>query len=91
MANNVPNLDAMPDSELMEFWKRYHRASRKDAAELIGDTRMGYIKLSAKLANYACNKAVAMQCRVRGDIPAAALYEDIAERIYRELPEDLRW
>lgn len=87
----VPNLDAMTHDELMNFWARYHRATRKDAAELIGDKRKGYIGLAADLANYACNKAVAMSCRLKGNINAATNYEAYADQIYARLPADLRW
>lgn len=88
---SVPNLDGMGSDELMQFWKRYHRPGRNDAAELIGDRRPGFTALAAKLAGYASNKATAMQCRERGDIHAAGAYEDIAGHIYDDLPADLRW
>lgn len=91
MANNVPNLDCMPHDELMSFWKTYTRSSRKAAAWLIGDTRPGYTTLAATLANYACNKAVAMACRLKGDITAAVFYEHACDLCYARIPEDLRW
>ena len=81
----------MPPDELMEFWHRYHRPSRKDAEALIGDRRKGYTSIAADLANYACNKAVAMNCRLKGDITAATCYEHAADLSYNRLPEDLRW
>lgn len=89
--STVPNLDCMPHDDLMTFWSRYHRATRKDAQALIGDNRKGYTGLAADLANYACNKATAVSCRLRGDITAAQLYETVCENIYTRLPEDLRW
>jgi hypothetical protein len=88
--NTVPNLDAMPESELMAFWSRYHRPTRKDAAALVGK-RKGYIGLAQTLANYAVNKATAMTCRLRGDINAAQVYEHACDLCYDRLPEDLRW
>ena len=91
MSNTVPNLDAMPESDLMSFWSRYHRASRKDAEALVGDKRKGYTGLAADLACYACNKAVAMGMRLKGDISGALNYERYCEIIYRNLPADLRW
>lgn len=89
--NNVPNLDAMSADDLWAFWQRYARPSRKDAAALIGDRRRGYTTLCGALAGYASNKATAMRCRESGDITAAQCYEAIADRIYSELPDDLRW
>jgi hypothetical protein len=88
---NVPNLDGMTADELMQFWAKYHHAGHKLAAELVGDTRKGYIGLAAKLANYASNKATAMMCRNRGDVGTAVLYESFADQIYDDLPADLRW
>ncbi len=91
VANRVPNFDAMTNAELMAFWKRYTRPTRKDAEALVGDRRPGFTNLSAKLANYACNKATAMTCRLKGDVRAASIYEAVCDRIYGELPADLRW
>lgn len=87
---NVPNLDAMPQTELMGFWAKYHRPKRADAADLVG-RRKGYIGLAQDLANYACSKAVAMRCRLEGKIGTALMYEGICDRIYDRLPTDLRW
>jgi hypothetical protein len=91
MSNSIPNLDAMSADDLMKFWSRYHRATRKDAAELIGDKRPGYTNLAATLAAYAVNKSTAMTCRLEGKIQSAKIYEDAADMIYAGLPEDLRW
>lgn len=90
--NNVPNLDAMTVEELRDFWRRYHYgAKRKDCEDLIGSRCDGYTVIASKLANYADNKAVAMECRLRGDIQAASIYETICDQIYSRLPEDIKW
>ncbi len=91
MTNNVPNLDAMAEDDLMSFWSRYARPSRKDAESLIGDRRRGFTTLAGRLAGYASNKATAMACRRRGDIQAALIYEHICDSIYERLPADLQW
>ncbi len=87
----IPNFDAMDKGELMEFWKRYARPSRKDAEELIGDRRKGFTTISGTLAAYASNKATAISCRLKGKIDAALGYEEACEKIYERLPADLRW
>lgn len=87
----IPNLDGMTHDDLMKFWKKYHRPKRKDAAELIGDTRKGYTNIAATVANYALLHAVAMTCRKRGDIQAALTYEHAADLAYDRLPDDLKW
>ncbi len=91
MSNNIPNFDAMSANELMSFWARYSRPTRKDAAALIGDKRPGYTTICGTLAAYACNKAVAMKCRLDGDIQGAQIYELHCDQTYDRLPEDLRW
>jgi hypothetical protein len=87
---NVPNLAAMSHDDLMAFWSRYHRATRKDAAELIGDCRKGYTSLAGTLANLACNMAVAMSCRAKGDRDGAAIYDYSVALCFDRLPEDIR-
>jgi pseudouridine-5'-phosphate glycosidase len=91
MANTIPNFDAMTQKDLMAFWSKYHRASRKDAEALVGDRRKGFTTIAATLANYACNKACAMGLRVKGEIERAQTYEHACDLSYNRLPEDLRW
>jgi hypothetical protein len=88
---SVPNLDGMTEDELVAFWDKYHHGECREAFELIGDKRHGYIILAIDLANYALNKSTAMACSSLGRTAAAATYEWICNRIYRELPADLRW
>ena len=66
-------------------------AEAAQAAALIGDKRKGYTAIARQLAHYASNKATAMGCRLRGDIGAALIYENICDGIYNRLPKDLRW
>lgn len=91
MATEIPNFDSMTQQELMDFWSRYTRPSRRDAEELIGDRRPGFTNIASKIANYACNKAVAMGCQVKGETDAAMIYDKCCDMIYDELPEDLKW
>ncbi len=81
----IPNFDGMSKEELMEFWARYHRPTRKDAEELVGDRSPGFTLVAAKAANYACNKAVAMTCREKGDTEAAKIYDLVCDRLRKEL------
>lgn len=70
----VPSFSKMTRDELMAFWSRYHRPSRKDAEALIGDRRPGYTNLAADFANLACNMAVVMGCKERGDANGVDVY-----------------
>lgn len=87
----IPNFDAMTSDELMAFWSKYHRPTRKDAEALVGDRRPRFTRIAAALANYACNRAVAMSCREKGDLTAASIYGHACESIYSGLPADVRW
>lgn len=89
--NTVPNLDAMCRDDLMEFWSKFNRPSRKDAEKLIGDTRRGYTVLAGRLAAYAANKAAEMRCREAGKMGGAESYNNICDNIYNRLPQDLKW
>lgn len=82
--------DDMDVDELMAFWKRYHRANRRDAAELCGGRFPGYTRVAAAAANYACNLAVAMGCRERGDGRGDDVYRAAARIALESIPERLR-
>lgn len=87
------NLDGYIDpSDLWEIWKRTNTVRPiAFACQLFPDAPKGFVRVTKDLGNYAANKATAMQCRLRGDINAALMYEGICERIYNDLPEYARW
>jgi hypothetical protein len=88
----LKNLDAMTPEDLWAFWGTFKKgAKRSNCATLIGDKRKGYTTLANDLACYASNKATAIKCRLDGCIDSALIYESICERIYNNLPIDLRW
>jgi hypothetical protein len=86
---DAPNLDCMPDGELMTFWAKHQngRAYRL----LFPQGGKGTKRAAADLANYASNLATARSCRGRGDIVTAQMYEGVCERIYTGLPTFARW
>lgn len=90
--SNVPNLDAMTSEDLRAFWLSTNgvRPIRK-ARELFPARPTAYVSTTKDLGHYASNKATAMECRLRGTIDAASMYEDICERIYQKLPVYARW
>jgi hypothetical protein len=88
----MQNLDDVSDSaELFAFWNRYQHATKANRLELFGRTGKGTVTACRAVANYASNKATAMQCRKRGHIQTALQYENIADKIYNTLPEYARW
>jgi len=88
----IPNLDAMTSADLWAFHTKYQRGSkRSDCAALLGSKFHGYTVIAADLSAYAANKATAQDCRERGDIESALMYEGICERIYNDLPAPARW
>ena len=76
-----PNLDGYPTEDLMDFWYVTSRGWAM-ARYLFTNRPTSYITATAMLGNYAANKATAMQCRAKGDITAAQIYEHICEQIY---------
>lgn len=84
----MDNLDCMDEGDLMRFW--FVNQNGRTARKLYPGVR-GARRAVANLANYASNKATAMQCRARGDISGAEYYENICERIYRDIPTYARW
>jgi hypothetical protein len=87
--NLVPNLDAMSANELMDFWFKHQ--SGRGHPELFPGRGKGVVTATHNLASYASNKATAMQCRIRGEIESAMMYEGICDRIYAKLPDFARW
>lgn len=89
-AEPVPNLDeGLTREKLWEFFERHKWPLR--SSKLFPTRPPGYMAAERNLAHYACNKAVAMDCRERGDIQSAQLYEGIADRIYQQLPFYAKW
>ena len=82
-------LDALDIAELTSF--AVLAGTRKGAKQLIPDKRKGYTKIALNLSCYAWNKVTAMRCRLEGRIDAALQYEGIADRIYKRLPQDIKW
>jgi hypothetical protein len=93
---NVPNLDCMDVDELMQFLRDYFYPNRSNTKSLLGIPESDNLPRGSKrvvkdLSNYAANKVAAMDCRRRGDVNTAIMYEDICDRIYQKLPEQHRW
>ena len=87
------NLDAMSQSDLLAFTEQIGHGVRPVTAALAlfpGRSR-GTVKATVKLHGYAWNKIAAMQCRGRGDIDTALMYEGICDRIYQALPDWARF
>lgn len=86
----IAELDALGSDGLMTFWSVYHRAGPRLAEHLFGRRFPNYTKAAGSLAGYASNRATAMTCAARGDRDAAEMYNGIADRIARELPQEAR-
>lgn len=86
------NFDGMNRDELWAFWKRTNSVRPiATARELFPDRPKNFVRVTKDLGNYACNKAVAMDLRIDGQIQSALMYEGICDRIYAGLPEYARW
>lgn len=82
--------DGATNAELTEFWRKYHRATRRVACELLGP-RKDNVKVCHTLAAYAIAKVVARKARAEGNIQSALCYEKHCDLYYAQLPEDIRW
>lgn len=82
------NLDAMADDDLEAFavYCGTCRCRAHVARELFPTRPAGYRRAASGLSHYAWNTLTARRCRANGEIDTARMYEDIADRIYRELP-----
>lgn len=90
-AMSVPNLDCMDKDELTNLWSEIHYHPIIEARKLFPDKFKGYVSVTQNLGCYAINKATAISCRLRGDIPSALKYETVCDNIYKELPAVARW
>ena len=87
---NLDGFTTDPD-KLMDIWAAVRFSPVRAARILFPDRPKAYVRTTYTLANYACNKAVAMRCRLQGDIPAALIYELACEHCYNDLPAEVRW
>lgn len=83
--NNCPNLDCLQPAELRAFCAHHQRGAAWQ--ELFPEGGEGSLKATNALANYAANKAEAIELRREGDIRLALMYEAFCDRIYNELPD----
>lgn len=83
--------DSMTATELFAWSYHASFAPKAMRLEVFGRIGKGTVRAMKDCSHYAANKATAMQCRARGELPAALLYENIAERIYASLPSYAKW
>ena len=55
------------------------------------DPPKGYVRATRDIGAYATNLGAAIECRLRGEVDRAKIYEGSAERIYSKLPKFARW
>ena len=93
MKMETPNLDGMFPDDLRAFAMECTQGIRpiRAARKYFGTSAKGRTRAIRDLGHYAWNKLTAMECRIRGDIPAALNYEAICDRIYGRLPNFARW
>lgn len=85
----VPNLDALPRSELVEFAVRYRGG--ENAMELFGVDGKRARFLTDALSRYAYYAESAQDAREGGDVRGALAQEKICDEIYARLPDAARW
>lgn len=91
MSLEQTNLDAETPDDLWKFASELGGVRPIRGARMLFPNRpRGYVRAAVSLRCYAENKATAIACRLRGDIPAAQIYETICDRIYDSLPDFAR-
>jgi len=89
----IPNLDAMKTKELLDFWIK-HRLGL-NAHLLFPDSTIQNLmddrQAAHNLSEYALTKTAAINCRRRGAIQQALVWELKCESIYVDLPARARW
>lgn len=65
--------------------------TRTHARVIFPDRPKGYVTVAKCLLGYAWNRVTALACQREGKPDKAIVYENICERIHRELPDFARW
>lgn len=84
------NLD--DPNEVEDFIARYGTRKNRWLANALGLRGKGSHQVANDMSAYAWNKSAAIKCRIAWHIPDAAhMYEAICDRIYNDLPKEVRW
>lgn len=89
-ADGVPNLDCLETDDLRAFYGVFYRPIYY-GRRMFPHRPARYTRVTRDLAHYAMNKVTARNCRLRGQTVEAVQYDQICDRIYRELPDWARW
>jgi hypothetical protein len=85
------NPDGMSKEEIHEWIAYIGNGQRPAVAKRWFSGVAGQFKLVRDIRNYLWNKVTAMTCREEGKIAEALMYEDICDKIYKQLPHKIRW
>lgn len=86
IASNLDCCDVEDLAELLHFIGDFAQPLRAAQALFDGD-----LKRTILTRQYAQNKHQAVQARLDGRIPAALYYEQICDKIYTSMPENMKW
>lgn len=88
----MENLDAM-DADALRKFAGPHSAMRsvKRAREVFPERPRGYVRAWQLIHCYCWKKSTALDARRNGWVQSALGHEDIAESIYKALPDFARW
>lgn len=85
------NLDECSIEELQEVVQKAEQDITGYARELFPDKPQGFVKAVNTLVKYAKAKIEAMEDRSKGRIPRAEKHEEVANNIWRSLPDYAKW
>lgn len=90
--NGLPNLDGATKAELRGIQHTAESQGDEAIADFFfGETSPEAIKAASAVASYAAFLLTARKCRANGDINKAMTLEGMCEKLYKELPEEVRW
>ena len=89
-ATTVPNFDDMDVTEIRAWWQCWHGRSRQLGRAWFAEER-NRTWIAGMLLDYALNKAIAMEWRLKGNVKLALSFEATCDRLYQRLPECARW
>lgn len=85
------DLESQDKDQLMVIYDTIRNNPVKVARQQFPKRPRGFVTVTKDLGHYACNRAVAINCRLKGEIQTAQIYETICDQIYDRLPQWARW
>jgi len=91
VAGELPNLDAMHEDDLLDFWLKHRKFGDAAQTFFTNPEVSGATRVMMTLARYALQKHMAMHLRLGGFTALAIQAEHELQALYNSIPQHLRW